>query len=588
MWNFQRYGMSVSHTIVDTMFRRAIALSKVKALVLKFGGSSAATRLEHTIPIAVIWNRCLRSLFITTSFRIIKNHDLPQKDRLLEDVATAFDSLNEEEHSAVLAFFVSNGLDALLEREMPAPKLGPGADPIVPDPLVITHSPGAQSLLPKGPVVEVRKSQEDAATSQQQQFGQSSPSSSSLSISSNSSSSLSSSSSPGKKQSSQQQVTQTTVGTSQSPSLSTSASAIVQPPQFQGTSEAAQSTLEHPDTVPSLVSPGTAAAATTTPPTLPLSQQQQQQKSSSERAHKHVCSASGSPLASPKSQQQQQQQQYLPPAGSCSFPSLAPPHSSPPLHPTSRSGTSTPINTITLGGTQGFFKGTQLLPTAEIQVVGTKARAGSHSEASITQPKFRTSFPSSSPPPPPPPLPLPLSQTVLQQQQQQQILSSSGGATIPSTTTTSTTQVAGTTVSLASIISGGNVGGLSPPPLPLPLQLPQPQLPPPTGQLGGGGSPTATDSGDDSDSKSSSDDIKIDQREIEEVVKEELEHNQKEQNDLKKNITEQLKGGSSQATPSSRRSLDVPSHMFYSVPVTIKRENSQGTLSSTNTNTHKK
>lgn len=199
-------------------------------------------------------------------------------------------------------------------------------------------------------------------------------------------------------------------------------------------------------------------------------------------------------------------------------------HLSPPLRGTTRSsGTATPVAKIALGETK-----------AVTDVTTTKLRAGSHSEATINPPKIRGGYQSFSPPPSAP------------------------------------ADSAAATAGIPGAAAGGCIAqqvmsaGMSP--------APQDE------------SPTAVDVdvGDDSDSKSSGDGIKLDRKEIEKVVNEELECNKEEEKDLRKTISEKLKGniGSAAAAggASSRRSLDIVQPPQYAGLGSVKRENSQGAL----------
>lgn len=652
MWNFQRYGMSVSHTIVDTMFKRAISLSKVKGLVLKFGGSSDATLLEHTIPVVVIWNRCLRKLFILTSFEVIKGRELSQKD-LTVIIAESFDSLNQEEHAEVLNFFVANGLEALLSREMPE-CAAQGADPIVPPPFT-THSPGAQSLLPNGPV-KVRKALDvpeqstaslscspsmtaTGVTQQQQQQQQQGPptplgssptvmmpsgmtqlSSSSQSSSPSSSSSLSSStshlsqlgncSSPASLSASQtkkcdssspQKATQvgdtsanvntdinsntntnmnTNMNTNTNANINTNTNNSTIPLNITHTDSNTTTLPSSPNSInniPPISNPsGTSLVTSSSSPSPSLHK-------SSDSVHNDkfpAASAASPPLPSPSpsSSPSGSATVPIPPVSSSSSSSLSATaaisasiphpspslssgsagqatqiHLSPPLHPVFRSGTSTPGASITLGSTK-----------VGCDVMSTKARTSSHSESTLKPPLFRNgngSVQSFSPPP--------HSSSSVTSSVMSSIEPRRCGSGAPSLSSSSAATTAAAAATATGILS--------------PMRQDE--------------SPTAAAAArdeNDTDSKSSGDDIKLDQKEIERIAKEELDRNKEEKKDLKKNISEALKGNKgATSSPSSRRSLDIAQppamvgggSMQYGV---VRRENSQGALcyASLN-NTHK-
>lgn len=145
LWKFQHYGVETSHSIAYNMLKKLFKLSKIKRIFY-----SSSLKVNYTIPILTLWNRCLRSLFIMTSSSVVEGKDL-DGDQLAKTVEKAFDCLNEEEVAAVTKFLSTpdTSLDSLLKREMPK---DPNGKPCIPEPFVLSHSAEVKKILLEEPV----------------------------------------------------------------------------------------------------------------------------------------------------------------------------------------------------------------------------------------------------------------------------------------------------------------------------------------------------------------------------------------------------------------------------------------------------
>lgn len=144
LWKFQHYGLVVSHEIASRMLQRAFSVSGNVGRFLRKIAFGVAENANSTTAIAVIWNRCLRAIFIKIFITCSKGDENVNSEECHEIIESAFEDLNEEEHKAALTFLDEHGLEALLQREMPAndPDL-----PAIPRPFVLSPSKASKHLL---------------------------------------------------------------------------------------------------------------------------------------------------------------------------------------------------------------------------------------------------------------------------------------------------------------------------------------------------------------------------------------------------------------------------------------------------------
>lgn len=149
LWKIQHYGIAVSKEIASRMLQRAYSVSGDVGRFLRKIAFGVAENANSTTAIAVIWNRCLRSIFIKIFMTCSKGEDHVNPEEYIGIVESAFEDLNEDEHKATLAYLNEEGLEALLQREMPSndPEI-----PSIPLPFVIYPSKDSKHLLMGSPI----------------------------------------------------------------------------------------------------------------------------------------------------------------------------------------------------------------------------------------------------------------------------------------------------------------------------------------------------------------------------------------------------------------------------------------------------
>ena len=149
LWKIQHYGLLVSHEIASRMLQRAFSVTGNVGRFIRKVAFGVAEDANSTTAIAVIWNRCLRSIFIKVFMTFSKGEDQVSPEEYNEIVESAFEDLNEDEHKAALDYLNEHGLEALLQREMPSkdPEI-----PTIPLPFVKFPSKEARHLLMGSPM----------------------------------------------------------------------------------------------------------------------------------------------------------------------------------------------------------------------------------------------------------------------------------------------------------------------------------------------------------------------------------------------------------------------------------------------------
>lgn len=149
LWKIQHYGLLVSHEIASIMLQRAFSVTGNPGHFIRKVAFGVAEDVNSTTAIAVIWNRCLRSIFIKVFMTFSKGENQVSPEEYNEIAESAFEDLNEDEHKAALSYLNEHGLEALLQREMPSkdPEI-----PTIPPPFVKFPSKESKHLLMGSPM----------------------------------------------------------------------------------------------------------------------------------------------------------------------------------------------------------------------------------------------------------------------------------------------------------------------------------------------------------------------------------------------------------------------------------------------------
>jgi GTP-binding protein EngB required for normal cell division len=126
LWDFREHGRTLGTEIAQDLLRRELSFrDKLIFFLRKCRGER-----DRTTAMGVLWNRCLRRIFITVFFTtVITGDERPEAASPPPDwhelVQASFQDLNDGELSAMEELIRTETLDAALEREMPKDHVPP-------------------------------------------------------------------------------------------------------------------------------------------------------------------------------------------------------------------------------------------------------------------------------------------------------------------------------------------------------------------------------------------------------------------------------------------------------------------------------